>query len=102
MGTRALDPAALLIVDADRERYLDEKRVHLAEHRAQVLVEPPDSVGREAARLVGGRDSLEEAALGVQEDLTVLLRHDDGWHLEGGVVCFPSRWDFPSKVGKHI
>src|SRR5687767_7710064 len=102
MGTRALDPAQLLIADAERDRYLAEKRVHLRDHRAQVLVDPPDAVGREAAGLVAGAASLEEAALQVQEDLTVLLRRDDGWYLEGGIVCFPSRWDFPSKVGAHI
>lgn len=102
MGTRALDPAALLISDGERERYLAEKRLHLRLHRAQVVVPPPSGVGREAAQLVAGVDDLEAAASQVQEDLTVLLRRDDGWYLEGGVVCFPSRWDFPSKVGSHI
>src|SRR5688572_13811401 len=86
MGTRALDPADLLIVDGDRGVFLAEKRYLLREARNRVFALRSEGipVARETARLVAGVDSLEDAALSVQEDLTVLTRHDDGWHLEGG------------------
>lgn len=56
--------------------------------------------GAEAAALVApGTGSLVEAAATVQEDLCLLLRHDDGWRLDAGVVCFPSMWRIADKLG---
>lgn len=42
---------------------------------------------------------LEAAALLVQEDLVVMERGASGWCLTAGAVCFPTRWDLPSKLG---
>lgn len=49
--------------------------------------------------LDGDADPLETAARLVQEDLVVMERRDAGWCLTAGVVCFPTRWDLPSKLG---
>jgi hypothetical protein len=45
---------------------------------------------------------LERAALYVQEDLCVMERRPEGWCLTAGCVCFPTRWDLPSKLGRSL
>jgi hypothetical protein len=45
---------------------------------------------------------LERAALHVQEDLCVMERRPEGWCLTAGCVCFPTRWDLPSKLGRSL
>jgi hypothetical protein len=42
---------------------------------------------------------LETAARLVQEDLCVLECRGGDWILTAGAVCFPTRWDLPSKLG---
>lgn len=43
--------------------------------------------------------AIESAARLVQEDLCVMERGDAGWCLTAAAVCFPTRWDMPSKLG---
>ena len=43
--------------------------------------------------------ALERAASLVQEDLCVLERGSEAWCLTAACVCFPTRWDLPSKLG---
>jgi len=45
------------------------------------------------------RAALELAASLVQEDLCVLERDPHAWRLTAACVCFPTRWDLPSKLG---
>jgi hypothetical protein len=45
---------------------------------------------------------LEELARGVQEDLCILRRTDDGWILRAAAVCFPSYWSLHEKMGKPL
>jgi len=120
MGLSALAPGESWIeVDADRADDLREKRRLFAVERARVLQTLPgseaaqrevrDLVAREIAERHpalaesldrGDRDpAIEAAALLVQEDLCVMERRDAGWCLTAAAVCFPTRWDMPSKMG---
>ena len=45
---------------------------------------------------------LEIAARCVQEDLVVMEEGPLGWCLTAGSVCFPTRWDLPTKLGRPI
>ena len=111
MGTRALDEARWLLVDERRDAELAAKR-RLIDERADVVVASvPGSEGADAevADLIGAaiggarpavRPPLVAAALAVQEDLCVLQRVAGGrWRLTSGVVCFPSMWRLPDKIG---
>lgn len=101
MGTRALDTADWLLVDDERDAQLDRKRDLLTSARHDVIAALPGSepAAAESAALVAGAATLEEAALRVQEDLCVLLHRDGHWRLDAGVVCFPSMWRLPDKLG---
>ncbi|MCU1484242.1 MAG: hypothetical protein JWN67_988 [Actinomycetia bacterium] len=103
MGTRALEERDWLVVDGDRDEQLAYKRDLLAAHHDVVAVARPGSeaAASEAAALVGAPD-LEAAALRVQEDLCVLVRRDDRWCLDAGVVCFPSMWRLADKLGRPM
>lgn len=46
-----------------------------------------------------GDSAIEGAARLVQEDLCIMERNDAGWCLTAAAVCFPTRWDMPSKLG---
>jgi hypothetical protein len=116
MGTRGLGTDRLLVVDDQRDAYLARKQSLLLDPvtRHEVAIELPSGVraAAEAAELIAahaGSDALdrslpplEAAALLVQEDLAVLVRRDGGWHLDAGVVCFPSQWSPRSKLGLPI
>lgn len=45
------------------------------------------------------RAPLECASRWVQEDLCVMEYWDGAWRLSAGSVCFPTRWNLPSKLG---
>lgn len=64
---------------------------------------------RTAERLVltGERHPLDVASRLVQEDLIVMVPAADGDHagelvFAAGSVCFPNRWDLPSKLGRPL
>lgn len=114
MGTRALAEAAWLVADDRREDELAQKRRLLDTAPDVVSARRPGAAVteacHEAAELVASRcgrsldadrPPLEAAALAVQEDLCLLVRHDDAgeWRLDAGVVCFPSMWRLPDKIG---
>jgi hypothetical protein len=48
------------------------------------------------------RPPLETAALCVQEDLCVMQELGGSWCLVAGAVCFPTRWDLPSQLGRPM
>lgn len=111
MGTRALEASAWLLVDEHRDAELDRKRKLIDERREIVVAATPGTQDAEAELvdliraatdrpLDTARPSLVAAALAVQEDLCVLRRDVEGrWILASGVVCFPSMWRLPDKVG---
>ena len=113
MGTRALDASRWLVADECRDAELAIKR-RLVEQRPEVVIaslggnevgdadaDVADAVAAAIGRpLEPGRPPLVAAALAVQEDLCVLRRDAGGrWRLTSGVVCFPSMWRLPDKIG---
>ena len=111
MGTRALEESAWLVADERRFAELVAKRRLVDEHRDVVVAFLPGSedAGAEGAAAISaatsspldeGLPALVAAALIVQEDLCVLQRDDGGrWRLTSAVVCFPSMWHLPDKIG---
>jgi len=109
MGTRSLGERPWLLIDGRQSAELELKDQLLVDHRDQVLHLTEDSrpAALELARRVGVTlDSdlhpLEQVARSVQEDLCLLRRRDDGWHLDASCLCFPTRWHLQEKVGLHI
>jgi len=109
MGTRSLGDRAWVVSDHLRDEQLAIKAELLETHRSQVLHTTERSIpaATELARLVGadgdpGVHPIEAAARAVQEDLCLLQRLDDGWHLDASCLCFPTRWHLRDKVGQHI
>jgi hypothetical protein len=116
MGTRALSEAQWLTPDHldDSERAL--RRRLLTEQRPHVFACHPraEAAAAEAATLVerwlaelGGETHqsneshpLARAGAAVQDDLCLMVRHDGAWHLEAGVLCFPSMWSLAEKMGR--
>lgn len=45
---------------------------------------------------------LATASLLVQEDLILMRRHEDGWRLDAGALCFPSSWSLAEKFGRPL
>jgi len=43
---------------------------------------------------------LAAAGMLVQEDLCLMVRHEDGWHLDAAVLCFPTLWLLADKLGR--
>ena len=113
MGTRALPEDRWLVPDEEHGVDLARKQALLADARDVVSGSCPgageaiEEAAQLLARTVGGtldphRDPLEAAALLVQEDLCLLRRGGEGWALVAGVVCFPSMWRLPDKLGLHV
>ena len=108
MGTRALDPAMWLRPLAGDDELCSAKRIVLAEHRSDVVAMLDGSeqpVGR-AVEAIAHRigvevveGSVEEVAPATAEDLCILSPLDGRWVLVAGVVCFPSMWRLPDKLG---
>ena len=117
MGTRALSPDQWLVRDdaaedelALRRRLFDEQGpsvfacTRLAEAAA---LETADLVHTWRQAQGHSRDDdladhppLARAGLSVQEDLCLMVQHHDAWHLEGALLCFPSLWSLPEKLGR--
>lgn len=117
MGTRALPTDHWLVRDehageevALRRRLLRDQRSHVfaCSHHAEAAAE-------EVAELVEGWTAsrppldlpateeshpLARAGASVQEDFCLMVHHDDRWHLEGAVLCFPSAWILAEKLGR--
>jgi hypothetical protein len=72
-------------------RYADRYQSHM--HGVTVV-----ATGR-TVRFDDGAMPLVHAARLVQDDLCLMRRGPQGWHLAAGVVCFPSAWALPEKVG---
>ena len=112
-----------LIVDADRKAEVFYKRKLYKSHAAQVWV--TSSPSREAQREVydaisrfvrvyasddvsappanPDHPALLRASWLVQDDLCIMQRDGAGaWRLTAASVCFPSRWDLPSKLGATL
>ena len=113
MGTRSLRGTALVAALCPDDEVRRRKERLLASVRSEVSIAIPgvDAAISEAAQLVAqvahrrlddGRPPLEAAALIVPDDLVVLVRRSGAWCLAAGVVCFPSHWSPPAKLGLPI
>ena len=115
MGTRALAAGDWLLEDEHRAAELAQKVRLLRDHHEVVVASTGEpavvAAAVEAADLVAtatGRRldadvaPLVAAARAVQEDLCLLICHDDGWRLDAGVVCFPSMWRIADKIGRPL
>ena len=116
--TRAIPESSWLQVDDQRETYRAEKAALLATRQHDCVVYEPgsDAAAREVLRLVltdlshrgiaaDVDDSLhpiDAAGRLVQEDLVVMERQERGWVLTSASVCFPTRWDLQSKLGRTM
>jgi hypothetical protein len=45
---------------------------------------------------------LEATSRLVQEDLCLMERDEEAWRMTAGCVCFPTRWNLPSKLGQAL
>jgi hypothetical protein len=113
MGTRAVSAGDVFDRACDLDEIRQRKLELFASARREVVV---DSCGTRAAvdgaarfveGAVGGRldpawPALQAAALLVPEDLVVLVRRRGSWVLGAGVVCFPSHWSLPDKLGQTM
>jgi hypothetical protein len=125
MGLRALEPSRWLEVDDLHGADVDQKRRLLERCPEQVLAVVADPDGRVAAaaqelldRLVAhlathhpaldrtvdeSRHPVDSAGRLTQEDWCVHLPDDqDRWRLVAASVCFPTRWDLTTKIGRTL
>ncbi len=119
MGTRTLSEGAWLLQDELARDELLLRRRLLAEQRDQVFActqraekpaqEVGDLVDRWLALHGAGSDDLPatrevhplaRTGARVQEDLCLMVHHDNAWRLEGAVLCFPSLWLLGEKLGR--
>lgn len=119
MGLRPLDPSKWLEVDASRDEELRLKRELLSSsYDVVVATNPAGDVGSSellaevvtflaehhlelSTVAVADDHPIVAAARLVQEDLCVLVRSDT-WRLQAACVCFPSRWNLATKIGKTL
>lgn len=113
MGTHALGDRPWFVADERRDDELAQKRWSLTHRRNDVSYftdESVDAANTTCALLaehgvaVARTDAhpIEDAALAVQDDLCLLRRVDGVWHFDASVVCFPTHWHLPSKIGRPL
>ena len=123
MGLRSLDMKNWIEIDENYDAELSQKRDLLANRRPEVFGTLPE--GRKASEEVldnlieylpvhfperfsaaidvdESLHPLEAASLLVQEDLAIMSPQSGQWVLTAAAVCFPSRWDLPSKIGANM
>ena len=117
MGLRSTRVENWLQPDDQRAGDLAEKAALQRQHPEATFVALPDreAAAHEVLVLVdddlrnrgltpGPRRShpLDTAGSAVQEDLCLMERLDETWVMTAASVCFPTRWDVPSKLGRSI
>jgi hypothetical protein len=117
MGVRSLVADEWLQPDDLRSLDLLEKDLLTLRHPGQTFLARPDalSAAAEAHELVAaalvrrgltmrdvGAHPLEVAGLSVQEDLCLMEARGGSWVLTAASVCFPTRWELPSKLGRSL
>ena len=114
MGTRALRETPVVEAGGPGSQALRRRKEELlltVHDEVSVTLTGAQVVAGEAARLVSqttglplddGWPALEAAALLVPDDLVILLRFEGAWRMAAGVVCFPSHWSPPEKLGLPV
>ena len=116
MGLARVPEDEWLVVDGERPAELAERARLLAERHDEVFAALPgtEPAGEEVLGLVtewlalrghdaaarAGVHPLEAAGRLVQEDLVLMVEHDDGHHLDAACLCFPSHWRLADKLGR--
>ena len=114
MGTRALDIAEWLPVDALTPSELKLRREILAEHGTSVARMVPGHergidellslveihLGDRLDRSAGS--PMEQLAVSVPDDVLVMWRDEKNWRLVGGTLLFPNHWTLDEKIGKTL
>lgn len=116
VGTHATSHDEWLCVDAAREPEL-ELRSRLLDERREVVFACSPTADDAADTTLGlvvdwlhdhrvdhaVPDPREHPLLSigrlVQEDVCLMVRRDGDWHLDAGVLCFPSMWDLRDRFG---
>jgi hypothetical protein len=123
IGLSALDPTRWIEPDADRDRFLEEKRAlaatrfddvfratghslpaqeeclaaltaHLNAHHPQFMAE----TGLSADNL----PPLLRAGMLVQDDLVIMMKRETGWHIAAAHLSFPSSWVLAEKFDRSM
>jgi len=124
IGLMPLDLARWIEPDGDWGRYVGEKRRLLEAHRDEIFMAEDETEKAQqevfdllhahlverhpgiAADIADGADHdlapLVRAGLLVQDDLVIMRRKEDGWHLVAGFVAFPSSWSLQEKFGRPM
>lgn len=117
VGTRTATPDRWLLADAARDMELALRHRLLDERRDMVFACNPaaetaavetlglvlawlDDQGIEHAPPDPGEHPLVAAGRLVQDDLCVMVHRDGDWHLDAGVLCFPTLWQLHDRLGK--
>jgi hypothetical protein len=123
IGLSALDPTHWIEPDADRDRYLAEKRALAATRLDEVFRATDDSLPAQEeclAALVAHLDAhhpklMRETALSdetlppllragmlVQDDLVIMIKRDAGWSIAAAHLSFPSSWLLAEKFDRPM
>lgn len=118
MGLKALDPGNWLIVTDRHAAEIAQKRRLLAEGAdIRRLLPEAEEAALEMAELLEAylarhhptiavdatiADPLTRLGLAVQEDLCLMLKGPEGYHLAGAFVAFPNRWNLKDKIGRPM
>lgn len=123
IGLSALDPTRWIEPDADRDRYLAEKRALAATRLDEVFRATGDSLPAQEeclAALTAHLDAhhpqlMRETALSdetlppllragmlVQDDLVIMIKRDAGWSIAAAHLSFPSSWLLAEKFGRPM
>lgn len=117
MGTHATPLDEWLVADNAREMELALRERLIAERLDVVFGILPTADDASAELLEAVTAWLDSQGLGhagpdpdehpllaagrlVQEDLCVMVERDGGWHLDGGIVCFPTIWRMRDRLGQ--
>ncbi len=123
IGLSALDPARWIEPDADRDRYLTEKRTLAATRLDEVFRATDDSLPAQEECLAaltahlsarhpqlmaetGLSDDklppLLRAGLLVQDDLVIMMKRAEGWFIAAAHLSFPSSWLLAEKFDRPM
>lgn len=123
IGLSALDPTRWIEPDADRDRYLAEKRALATTRLDEVFRATDDSLHAQAECLAaltthlnahhpqlmaetGVRDEnlppLLRAGMLVQDDLVIMMRREAGWCIAAAHLSFPSSWVLAEKFDRPM
>ena len=117
MGMRTLADHNSLVVDDAFEMEVALRRRLMAEQRDVVFdcLAGADEAADEALHLVRtwmierglptselADHPLAVAGQLIPDDLCLMVRHPDGWRLDGASLCFPSIWQLSEKLGRPM